>query len=35
MKTTPVISFNTVDEYLSAFPPNIRDMLAELRKTIK
>jgi uncharacterized protein YdhG (YjbR/CyaY superfamily) len=35
MKTTPVINFNTVDEYLSAFPPGVRDMLAELRKAIR
>ena len=34
MKPTST-KFETVDEYLSAFPKNIRDILKELRQTIK
>lgn len=34
METTSK-KFKTVDEYLSAFPQNVKDILAELRKTIK
>jgi len=34
MKTTS-IKFETVDEYLSAFPKNTRDILKKLRQTIK
>ncbi|MFA4924752.1 MAG: DUF1801 domain-containing protein [Ignavibacteriaceae bacterium] len=35
METIPKTKFKTVDEYLSAFPKNVKDILAELRKTIK
>jgi len=33
--TTSRTKFKTVDEYLSAFPKNIREIIEELRDTIK
>ena len=31
----PKIKFNTIDEYIAAFPPNIQQILEELRANIK
>ena len=34
-KTTPATKFKTVDQYVSAFPTDVRDLLKDLQMTIK